>query len=157
MPAPMMATSNSEPHCGCVRGSSHSLAGGMISSSSSRASRASSSASVRGPRSWDGSGRIAAPEFATGTTEIGIPNPRVMQQIACHPRQHDAPGLQDVAVVRDLQGQVGILLDHKNGDALLLYLADQLQYALDVRWRQAHRRLVHANEARAAHERTRHG
>src|SRR5262245_18767930 len=135
MPAPMMATSNCGPHCGCIRGSSHSLAGGMISSSNSRASRASSSASVRGPASCDRSGGIAAPELAIGTAEIGIPDPRVMQQIACRSRHHDAPGLQDVAMVCDLQSQVGILLNHENGDALLVYFGDLLQYALDVRRR----------------------
>src|SRR5690349_12765708 len=123
MPAPMMATSSNGPQRGWGVGWSHSLAGGMSNSSRSRASRASSSARFCG--SCGASACMVTPEVVAGTTEVGIPNSGIVHEFACRSRQHDAPTLQDITVVGDLQGEMGVLLHHENGDAFAIDAADQ--------------------------------
>ena len=153
MPAPITATSSTGPYSGCRRGSSQSFAGGITSSSRSRAKRASSSASECGP----GAGILEAASIRSLTTEIGIADARVVQQIARRARQHDAAGLQHIAVVGDLEREMAFCSTMKIVTPCLLIGLDQLQHPVDVERRQAHGRLVHADAARAAHQRARHG
>ena len=70
--------------------------------------------------------------------------------------QDDPAGLQHIAFMGDLQGEIGVLLDHEDRDALAVDRGDQFEHAIDEERRQAHGRLVHAEQARAAHQRARH-
>ena len=51
----------------------------------------------------------------------------VGQQLCACAGQADAPGLQHIAVIRGLQGHVGVLLDEQDGHALLVDLPDDLE------------------------------
>src|SRR5512133_3091324 len=54
--------------------------------------------------------------------------------------------------MRDTEGLVGVLLDHEDRDAFLIQGAQGLEDALDEEGREAHGRLVQADELGRAHE-----
>src|SRR5207248_10915114 len=79
--------------------------------------------------------------------EIGFADQLGTQQIRGFAREHDLAGLQDKASVRDAQRHIGVLLDDENRRALSIDLLDHVEYLLDQLWRQAHRRLIHAQQS----------
>ena len=89
--------------------------------------------------------------------EVGVANPRIPAQVLGDALQHDASVLQHVGLMRDLQRQIGVLLHHENGNPLRVDLRDQFEHPVDVERRKSHGGFVHADEARAAHQRARHG
>src|SRR5216683_303758 len=79
------------------------------------------------------------------------------QQLGGGTLEHDLPRRQDVAAVCDRQGHGGVLLDHQHRHARLVNLPDDLEVLLHERRREAHRRLVHEQQARPRHQRATHG
>ena len=72
---------------------------------------------------------------------------------AAVPDSTTTPGLQHVGAVGDRQRHVGVLLDHEDRRALAVDLLDDVEHLLDIERRQAHRRLVHADQPRPGHQR----
>src|SRR5262245_29622204 len=53
-------------------------------------------------------------------TQVELAHVLVLRQLGAGPFEHDAAGLQHVAVVRGVQCHVGVLLHQQHGHALLL-------------------------------------
>ena len=79
-----------------------------------------------------------------------------LQKIARRAGQDDAARLQHVAMVRDLSARCAFCSTMKIVTPSPVDRLDQLQHAIDEERRQAHGRLVHDDDARAAHQRARH-
>ena len=62
--------------------------------------------------------------------------------------ERDLAGLEDVAVVGDLERHRRVLLDQEDGRPLLVDVDDHLEDALDEHRREPHRRLVEKQQAR---------
>src|SRR3954468_10818459 len=75
-----------------------------------------------------------------GAAEISVADARIVLQRAGGAGENDLAGLEHIGLVRDLEREAGVLLDHENRDTLLVDGADQLQHAVDVKRRQAHGR-----------------
>ena len=77
-------------------------------------------------------------------------------QLRARPGERDAPDLEHVRRLRELQRDVRVLLDDEHGQALLLVqLPDDAEDLGDEQRREAERRLVEQEQARALHERAR--
>src|SRR5262245_37837129 len=85
--------------------------------------------------------------------EIGLPHLRRVEQLLARAGQHDPSALHYVTAVRNLQRLPGILLDQKDGLALLAQLAKREEDARDEFRREAKRGLVEQQQARARHQR----
>src|SRR3990170_5077960 len=102
--------------------------------------------------------RAAMPRPMSSTLPISIPQIRashglVLLKLRAILRQDDAAGLQQVAALRDGEGEAGVLLYQEDGD--VLFLVDGLDYAEDLphhQGGQAQGRLVQEEEAGSAHE-----
>ena len=81
-------------------------------------------------------------------TEVQVLHQRVVHQLVARSVEDDPAELDHVAVLRVLQGQPGVLLDHQHADAVGAHLAEQLEQLRDDHRRQAERQLVaHAGTA----------
>ena len=69
---------------------------------------------------------------------------------AGRPVLHDAPLLQHVGAVGDVERLQHVLLDQQHRGAVLAHAGDDLEHVVDDGRRQAERRLVEQHEARAA-------
>src|SRR5258708_17203647 len=86
--------------------------------------------------------------------EIGRAHLAVGEELAAGAGERDLPGLHDIAAMGEAERVVRVLLDQEHRDLLLLVdLADHLEDLLDDERREAERRLVEQQEARAAHQR----
>src|SRR6185437_8545936 len=101
--------------------------------------------------------RHRAASDAASTAKVGLPQVLVCKQVLCGTLQHQSPGGENVAAVRDRKRHVRILLDDEHRDAGLMHLLDDLEASLDEDRRQPHRRLVHEEQLRARHQRATHG
>lgn len=61
--------------------------------------------------------------------------------------------LEDVAALGNLKGEVGVLFDHTDSDALRMNSLNGFEDAIHKEGGESHRRFVHADEAWATHER----
>ena len=77
---------------------------------------------------------------------------RLSRRLLAVPEQHHLAGLQHIAAIGDGKRHGGVLLDHEDGGALLVDGLDDLEHLIDEGRRQAHRRLVHADQARPRHQ-----
>src|SRR2546428_5257636 len=77
----------------------------------------------------------------------------VAQELLTVPGEGDRSRLEDVAVVRDGQGLVGILLDEQDRRAAGVDVADDAEDLLDEHGGEAQRRLVEQHQDRLGHER----
>src|SRR5262245_10673138 len=79
--------------------------------------------------------------------QIELAHVLVFTELVAGAFQHDAAGLQNVAVVRGLECHVGVLLDQQHGDALLgIEAMDDAEDLLGQDRRQTERRLVEQHE-----------
>src|SRR5438067_2156541 len=62
--------------------------------------------------------------------------------------QEDAPGLDDVSAVRDLERAQRVLLDQQNRDAIVVDLLDDVEHGVHHLWRKAQRGFVEQKELR---------
>src|SRR6185437_13189127 len=91
-------------------------------------------------------------------TQIGLAHGRVVRELVRRALQVHLAVFQDVGVAGDAQRQAHVLLHHQNGQALLaVEPLDGLEDLLDQQRRQAHRRFVQQDHARARHKRAADG
>src|SRR5207244_13214378 len=74
--------------------------------------------------------------------EIRRANFRVRQQLPRFAGQGDLSALHDVAACTDLERELGVLLDEKNGHAFAGNGKHGLENLLHHQWRESHRRIV---------------
>src|SRR5215467_2350501 len=82
----------------------------------------------------------------------------LFEQARARVLHHDAPHLQHVAVVREVESHVGVLLHEEDGHALLAVdAADDVEDVLDELGGEAQRRLVEEHHGGPGHEGTADG
>ncbi len=86
------------------------------------------------------------------TPEVGFLDHFVVLQVGGGVLQDDLAGLDDVAAVGDGEGHQGILFHQQDGGAFLVDDRDHVEDRFHQHGRQAHRRLVHQEQARTGHQ-----
>src|SRR5258705_7968095 len=76
----------------------------------------------------------------------------ILHQVLCWAFEGDAAGFHDVGAARELEGHVGVLLDHQDRGAFALDARDDLEHGLGDRGGQAEGGLVEQDEPRPGHE-----
>src|SRR4051794_40543485 len=85
--------------------------------------------------------------FSTSIPEVAGADGVVGLDLGARSREDDLPGLEDVCGLRRLQGEVRVLLDEEDAEALLLVeLAHDAKDLRDEQGREAERRLVEEQE-----------
>src|SRR3954453_1103842 len=90
----------------------------------------------------------------SGLAEIRLADALVVCEARGGVRQCDAPGLEHVAAVGDLERRAGVLLHQQDRRPVLVDLLDDLEDLVDQDRREAHRRLVEQEQPGARHQRT---
>src|SRR5262249_9175978 len=85
--------------------------------------------------------------------EVGLAHEIGAQQRGGRVLQHDAPGLDHVASVGDLQRHPRVLLDEQDRRALAVDVLHDAEDRLHQDRREPHRRLVEQQQARPRHQR----
>src|SRR5262249_31624058 len=88
--------------------------------------------------------------------EVGPLHLRVVEELLGCAAEDHASALQHISAIGDCQGHGRVLLHHEDRDPALADTQDLLELLLDQDRREAHRGFVHAQEARAGHQRPRH-
>src|SRR6266850_5873534 len=85
------------------------------------------------------------------SAKVRLPHPRVARQRGRLAFERDAPVLQDIGAVRELQRGERVLLDEQEGKPRALELAQALEDLLPHERRKSQRRLVQHQHARPRH------
>src|SRR5258705_13242707 len=85
-------------------------------------------------------------------SQISLPDPVIMQKLVARPAHDDAPVLENVSALRDLERDGDVLLDEEDRHAALVEEADGAQDFLDHHGGEAERGLVEHDQLGGAHE-----
>src|SRR5262249_91123 len=85
-------------------------------------------------------------------TEISVADQLIFAQLGGCTTEHDLAGLQYIGAISDLKGHIGVLFDHKDCSTLPIDRPNNVKDLLHIGGRQAHRRLVHAQELGPGHQ-----
>src|SRR6266508_3967859 len=105
-------------------------------------------------------GIMSAPIRSAGRAtraKIGTLDDFVLRQFTWSSGERHATLFHEIEMVRDLQRQMGVLLDQENRHALAVQFGDDTEDFLDDDRSQAERRLIHQQDPRTRHQRARHG
>src|SRR5712692_3756480 len=104
-------------------------------------------------------GIMSAPIRSAGRAtraKIGTLDDFVLRQFTGSSGERHPTLFHEIEMVRDLQRQMGVLLDQENRHALAVQFGDDTEDFLDDDRSQAERRLIHQQNPRTRHQRARH-
>src|SRR4051794_2587099 len=90
-----------------------------------------------GPR-----GFLSPPPGRRSEPEVGLADPRVLEEIPGRARLHDPARFEDVAAMRVLESDLHVLLHEKHGGAFAVDARDELEQAVDDDGSEAEGELV---------------
>src|SRR4051812_41149169 len=66
----------------------------------------------------------------TSDTEIGFADMRLIQDLGRQPLRHDAPLLQDIGAIGDVEGLKHVLFHQQYRSAILAHLGDDIEHVV---------------------------
>ena len=95
--------------------------------------------------------------FGGSAAQISIAHFGVVCKLAGLAAHGNGARLQHIGTVGNFQRHLGVLFHQKDGDAVPVHIADDVENLLHQKRRKAHRGFIHQQHARAGHQRAANG